>query len=447
MFVIGQVLNYEYSLRAAAEATDTDVYSKATERRVKVARRDLEKVYRVAPLPDVQAILMRGRDVQIAPNNKAALVAAAEDISTHARQFARNNDGTGLAALDPLIAGEPVPDAEPEPDEPADPAATETEAVPVPTTETTAETDSAATTTPETPAIAVVGVKRTRPAWFVAQQHATLGPSTGCSCHKDQFAWWDRDKHSLSALPLLNHDPKAVQIAQTYGLSVSQMKRGNQICMNCHGTIVTGEEAEEVFDGVSCENCHGPGEDYERRHQPPEPTPANWSGYTAAAALGMINQENPAARADNCVRCHHITDERLLSSGHPTGEAFDIGEGNEKIRHWEAPLLDASTLNAAYAQARRRRAIPQVPIATPVAAAVPPPPTRRTASTTASATRPPPSPRIPRVRPVDPSGTGPTEDLALPPLPAVGESTATEEILLIVKERLEHLYQALGRGQ
>ncbi len=452
MYVIGSILNYEYSIRAAAAATEPGNFSKAMERRVKVARRDLEKVYRVAPLPQLQAILTRGRDLRLVPNNRAALLAAADAISKTAQQFAREHDGAGLAALDPLIAGKPVAAAEETPaaeDVEEEEGAGTADAEEEPGGEAAAEEGGVSETgAAAAPAVGVVGEKRRRPAWFAASRHATLGPSAGCSCHNDQFSWWDRDKHSRSANPLLNHDPKAVQIAATYGLSVSQMKRGNQICMNCHGTIVTGEEAEEVFDGVSCENCHGPGGDYERKHQPPKPPPASWSGYAKGASLGMVNQESPAARAANCVRCHHITDERLLSSGHPTGDGFNLGRRSEQIRHWEAPILSAAALNAAYEQAVRQRPVPQnVPIATPAVVAAPPP--RRRVSGAASGARNQPRLRPPRVRPLD-SGAGLLSSggsLGLPPLPLVSDTTSTEEILLLVKTRLEWLYQALGRGQ
>ncbi len=458
MYIIGAALNYEYSLRAVAEATETGNYAKAMEGRVKVARRDLEKVFRVTPLPAVQAILERGRGLRLGPNNQTTLLAAANEISAMTQQFSRDHDGAGLAGLDPLIAGksiavlveEPI-DEDPETDEtpPGDTTATG----PVGPTGPVTPTDGDSTAAPDVELIAVVGQKRTRPAWFSASRYVTLGPSAGCSCHNDQFDWWYSDQHSLSAEPLLYEDPKAVQIATTYGLSVAQMKRGNQICMNCHGNIVTGDEAEEVFDGVSCENCHGPGGDYERKHQPPKPPPPNWSGYTKAASLGMINQEQPAARAANCVRCHHITDRRLISSGHPTGEGFDLGSRNEKIRHWEAPIHSAGTLNAAYRQAAGRRQIPQnVPIATSAVAST----TAATTSTGADSSLTtsdgsdaprPPRVRPPRVRPRGRSSPSLSTSLGLAPLPAISDSTSTEDLLLIIKQRLELLYKALGRGQ
>ncbi|MFQ5568277.1 MAG: multiheme c-type cytochrome [Rhodothermales bacterium] len=447
MYAIGSVLNYEYSIRAVAAATEPGNYAKAMERRVKGARRALEKVYRVAPLADIQAILLRGRDLRYVPNNKAALLAAADDISTRAQQLARAHDGTRLAALDPLIAGKPIASAEDEPadeepsdeeiDEPVDPATGEPETT-EPATEEAGET------------VRVVGRQRRRPAWFAAVTNATLGPSSGCSCHNDQFEWWDADPHSRSAEPLLNQTSKAVHIARTYGLTLTQMKRGNRICMNCHGTIVTGDEAEEVFDGVSCENCHGPGEAYDRKHEL-DPPPR---GYVQGAALGMVNLEDVAARADNCTRCHHITDERLISSGHPTGEGFDLGRRDEDIQHWTSPTHSAGDLNAAYRRAVQRRPIPQnIPIATPPAEETPPPllssegRVRRGTSSSRSDRARQARFRPPRVRPSDRFTTLQAGDLESPLLSLVSDSTTTEDILLLVKQRLEVLYKALGRGQ
>ena len=449
MYVVGSALNYEYNIRAAAEATEQGRYAKAMERRVKGARRNLNKVYRVASLPVVQAILAQGQDLSIGPNNKTALLAAADAISTLTQRFAQDNDGSGLAALDPLIAGEPIPDLL------IDDTTTVVIVPPVDSLEGVIigpgpATVEDSTAVPDVNRVAVVGTRRTRPAWFSASRYETLGPSVGCSCHNDQFDWWDSDQHSRSASPLLNNDPKAVEIATIYGLSLAQMKRGNQICMNCHGNIVTGDEAEEVFDGVSCENCHGPGGSYERKHQPPKPPPPNWSGYTKAASLGMINQEDPATRANNCVRCHHITDERLISSGHPTGEDFDMGSRNESIQHWEAPIHSAGVLNAAYRQAAGRRPIPQnVPLATPPVVAS----TTRAGTGSSSTTtrrdddRTPTRVRVLRVRRHDRISPTLSTPLNLDPLPTVSDSTSTEDILLLIKQRLEMVYKALGRGQ
>ncbi len=442
MFVVGKMLDYEYSIRGAAQATKQDIYSKAMERRVKTARRDLDRLLRVAEIPEVAAILRIGQDLPIAPGNEDALLAAADAIGEQAQAFAQETDGGTLAALDPAIAGESIPEAE-EPDEviadagalPGDSGA----ALPAVNPGTAPDADLVASG-PSAPAAPVVaGEKRTRPAWFPRLNQETVAPG-GCGCHGDQLRWHDGDAHYASAEPILNESQQAVQIATLYGLSTAQMKQGNQMCMNCHGTVVSGDEAFEAFDGVGCQSCHGPAAEYASAHQS--------GGYDQGAPLGMVRLEQPAARAANCARCHHITDERLLASGHADGTSFQLGSRNQAIKHWEAPTHSAGDLNSAYRSAIASRPVPTVQVAPPPVVAASSAssggsrPARRAGGSPAAA---PPAP--PRPRPVARRASGAAAlDLDLPPLPAVSDSTATEDILLVIKQRLERIAQALGGG-
>ncbi len=441
LFVVGRALDYEYSIRGAAEATKADIYSKAMERRVKTARRDLDKVLRVVEIEEIAEILRIGQTLAIAPGNGASLTAAADAMSAQAQQFAQQNDGTALAALDPLIAGEDVPEPEIEsevvaaggtvPGDSALPAVapgTAPDAVP-----------GEAASGPAAPAApSVVGEKRTKPAWFPRLNQETIAPG-GCGCHGDALRWHGDDAHAFAAEPILNESAQAVQIATLYGLSTSQMKRGNQLCMNCHGTVVSGDEAEEVFDGVGCQSCHGPAAEYASNHQ---------TGlYDQGAPLGMVRLEEASVRAANCARCHHITDERLLSAGHSDGTGFEMASRNGTIKHWEAPTLSGGALNGAYASAIASRPVPTVQRASLPVAAASAPTVRRTSSSSSGGSRvsaPPPPPRTrPVARSVRPAVA---REIDLPPAPAVTDSTATEDILLIIKQRLERLAKALGGG-
>ena len=344
MYVIGRALDYEYSIRGAARASAEGAYSKAMESRVKSARRELDKILRLVDISEIASVVRAGQDARLVPNNEDALIATAERISSQTQEFAREYDGTELAALDPLIAGEEVDlgggDAE----------------------ELIADTGN--------PYEA-----RTRPAWFPTLAHDVIGPG-GCSCHGpadpvsgiDKLAWHENDAHSGAAEPLLTESARAVQIAEAYGLSAEQMKQGNQLCMNCHGTIVTGNEAFEVDEGVSCQSCHGPAEEYQSQHQS--------DGYEQGANLGMVQLEDPSVRAANCARCHHITDERLLAAGHQTGESFQISRRNGQIRHWAEPSLDAGELSVAYTAAIGSRPIPEVELVALASAPVERPPNR-----------------------------------------------------------------------
>lgn len=236
--------------------------------------------------------------------------------------------------------------------------------------------------------------------------------------------------------------------------------------MSCHGTVSPLTPTAEVQLGVSCESCHGPASEYLDPHQ-----------EGGNPGLGMVNLKTAEGRSQNCVRCHRISDERLLAAGHSSGEGYDVAEANARITHWPddgrrvvrererrgaGPYVEvaAGELSAAWARLAQDRPIPTVEVVSlptpPPAPGRPPPPERastppreRTTTATSAApsgTRPsggqPPAPRTgtstaPATTAPGPSGT------ASPPAsaqPAVApESLSTEEILLYVKRRLEAL--------
>jgi hypothetical protein len=295
------------------------------------------------------------------------------------------------------------------------------------------------------------------------------------SCHIPAEDWWYEDPHESSALKLLNREPKAVQIASVYGLSADEMTLGTRICMNCHGTIETAAPNVHVTTGVSCESCHGPSSAYLEPH-----------AEGGNPRLGMVALRESTERAATCGRCHRITDERLLSAGHPSGAAYDVAAANEQIRHWPDERrvgrvkeergepayveLDAAQLVAAFRAVVSSRPIPDVqvvaPAPTPLPTAAPAPRQGATAAATAprpetvrsspalsttggEPVRPPPPPPTPRPIPrsaPQSAAAQPSVDVSLPPLPEVDQETTTEDILLIVKRRLDELYRALGRG-
>ncbi|MDH3223788.1 MAG: hypothetical protein OEO23_08730, partial [Gemmatimonadota bacterium] len=160
-----------------------------------------------------------------------------------------------------------------------------------------------------------------------------------------------------------------------------------------------------------------------------------------------------------------------VASGHPTGASYDFASGNEAIRHFPEDRVErargrrnetytaASTaaLASAYAAERSGRPVPSVEVVEYTAPAPAPrgpavgssrPPQPRTGtrvSTTGGESVSPP-PALPRARPVGRvRSPAPSARIDLPPLPAASDSTATEDVLLLVKERLEALRRALGR--
>jgi hypothetical protein len=321
-----------------------------------------------------------------------------------------------------------------------------------------------------------------RPPWRPEPSHKYFStvPCANACHHKKHVAWWKSDPHSGSAAKFVSGGARQKEIATAYGLTAAEMTKGNQICMNCHGTI--GNPNATVRNGVGCQQCHGPGFDFREPHQDGD--------YADSVGKGMLDLKRAEVRARTCAGCHYITDPRLVSAGHTNGSSFKIDERVGKIRHWgpdfegDAVDIDPGALQTAYAAvvAERGPAPAEQPggarpqITPPPGAAAPaglPPtaPTGQPAGPPVSqssgaqvgqpvgtagqpargAGGPPPAPGEPVMTPGEP-GRG-SEAVAAPTVPtptaadpaAVG-TTSVDELLRQVKLRLEELYRRLRRG-
>ena len=464
MYVVGRMLDYEYSMRGLAEATTSGRYAKAMERRITSAVRELEKIAFIADIAEVDDVLKNHKNVQLIPDNKEPILAVSEQVRSLGQAFTMGQDGSGIEPIDRLIAGEnvslPTPAVAESASEPAPGQAPGNAASnAAPATGSNPSSTAPPPSQPAQPTFQVVGQKRTVPAWFTSSQYDVTLANCG-RCHGQADEWLVSDPHYSTARIIQSESAQAVRIATNYGLTRAQMKQGNQICMQCHGTIPAGSESASIFDGVTCEGCHGPSSGYEKPHR---------KDRSQGFSLGMVELKNPSILAGNCSRCHLITDERLISSGHPSGEGYNVANGLASIKHWPDdenierdgpyPEVDPGAVRSAFASIASSRPVPNVPIA-PLQTAQPsvasnaaPAPAPRRTTTSSSTTgaqassappRPPPQRPVQRVpRPATPR----PQAINLPPTPSVSDSTSTEDILLLVKERLELLYQAVGRNQ
>ncbi len=481
MYVVGRALELEHGLRGAAAATEKGVFFKASQRRIRNALSEVQAIASRAGAPELDDMVAAVRGVDVKLGNRAALSAAAERVGNAARRFLGGRDGTRLASLDPLVEGT----AEIELADDFEAATEDTAAVagqspgaPAPGTggqgtSPTAPASTAGATAggaasaanPASAAIPAEGAVKRR--IRRASKHATLDATTCQKCHGDQNAWWFDDAHYASVDPFFERARKNVQIARLYGLSPSAMTRGDALCMDCHGTVVTGREQREVADGVSCQSCHGAAADFLEPHQEGDASQGrSRPGYVKALKLGMVELKDDATRAAACADCHYITDPRLISSGHPSGADFDYPSGMAEVRHWQSPLDSAGALAAAYSsELAARGAVPKVRLARLAGAS--------TARASAQATGGDPGvqpggqvtatagsgrltsasrrPRTPRARPASSTAAAAASDagaaaIGLPPFPEIDDATPIEEVLLLLKERLELLYGAV-RGE
>jgi len=391
LYVAGRALALEFGVRGMAAATAPGIYSQAMSRRVRIALSEVRAVTSRHPLAEMDAVVKAVRGVRMVPGNGAELEKVADEIRKATEGFLEGHDGTQLASLDGLVRGEE--DSADEEDQLAEEDSSSDDPSPGDSASegfeegssgeasgeavlasseggegssgsSKASGSSAAGARPAASGGGVVGKRkrRIRP----ASNHRSLGPSSCSGCHGSQNGWWFGDRHFAAADPFFDREQKNVQIARLYGISPSEMLRGNQVCMDCHGSVVSGKEKREVQDGVGCESCHGPAADWLEPHQDEEGKDQgrNRPGYLAALKLGKRDLVDLNTRANTCTGCHYITEPRLLSAGHPSGKGFDYLGGMKKVKHWDRPLAPPAQLQPAFAAALSKRGgVPSVPVA------------------------------------------------------------------------------------
>ncbi|HJQ80608.1 MAG TPA: cytochrome c family protein, partial [Lacipirellulaceae bacterium] len=103
MFVVGVMTDLEYSLRAAAVATEKSIFGVTSAQRAARMKRRLHEVQALINEPLVQTALDAVATVELRLQNSAAIAAAADAVGEAAYKFAEKADGERLVALDPML--------------------------------------------------------------------------------------------------------------------------------------------------------------------------------------------------------------------------------------------------------------------------------------------------------------------------------------------------------
>ncbi len=104
-------------------------------------------------------------------------------------------------------------------------------------------------------------------------------------------------------------------------------------CTVCHAPFATvpserlGHEVQ-ISEGISCESCHGPAENWIRSHTRPDYTHAD------RVTAGMRDLKNLYVRANTCVACHQNIDPEIHAAGHPELIFEMDGQSVTMPRHW-----------------------------------------------------------------------------------------------------------------
>ncbi len=304
-------------------------------------------------------------------------------------------------------------------------------------------------------------------------KYQTVGPdgcgSTKNNCHASENKnMVDKHKNSLD----FAQAEEAAAYAEKSGVGSANMLKGNSKCMECHGTVVSGRETKESEEGVSCESCHGAGSGFKDVHsEGPKGGPGIVrDGYTKSLPLGLRDLKKAEVLAAACVRCHLLTDQKILAAGHPDGSKFNYKSGMKSVaKHWKyrdkSDIPDQAVFKSAVSKkgptggagkstasaseppvAKVRTEKTQKPItdaapATTTDAAVAKQTTDEPAPVRVRKVPPPPRPAVADMRVALTPAAVPVE---LPPFPVITDSTRVDQMLLIVKRRLELLYKKTG---
>ena len=106
LYVIGQALDLEHSLRGVSKATEKATYAVQMAKRVKAAVERLKAVDAQVSMPEVKEMVTAGDAADLKLNNEANLKAAADKVAAAAKKFVGQYDGSTLAAIDSLLPGE-----------------------------------------------------------------------------------------------------------------------------------------------------------------------------------------------------------------------------------------------------------------------------------------------------------------------------------------------------
>ncbi len=103
LYVLGAMLDLEFSLRGLAAATADGTYAQALIGRARQALTRLVRLAELTTIAEVQAVARVGQSVGLEVGNGRALLAAAESISTSAQDFGDAPGRPELAAIDALL--------------------------------------------------------------------------------------------------------------------------------------------------------------------------------------------------------------------------------------------------------------------------------------------------------------------------------------------------------
>lgn len=143
----------------------------------------------------------------------------------------------------------------------------------------------------------------------------------GAIVRQDEIATWQEPSspsgaHSRAYASLASR--RGQQIADSLDLGAATAAPA---CLGCHSTFAPTSQRGDRFllsDGVGCESCHGPSQEWLPLHY------ARPATHASNVASGLVPLESPQSRAMVCLDCHYGSEKAgqfvthsMMAAGHP----------------------------------------------------------------------------------------------------------------------------------
>lgn len=103
LYIVGQALELENSLRNVGKATEKAKYAVNMAKRVKIASNKLTEINGKLNLPEIKQMLDAANGAKLKVNNEAELVAAAGKVAAANKKLAKAYDGSAFGAIDGML--------------------------------------------------------------------------------------------------------------------------------------------------------------------------------------------------------------------------------------------------------------------------------------------------------------------------------------------------------
>jgi hypothetical protein len=166
------------------------------------------------------------------------------------------------------------------------------------------------------------------------------GPESCAECHYEEIESWKKSVHNRTVNELHRKPETAAMLTK---LGLGKIKTERQ-CQECHYLNRLEDGDLIATNGISCESCHGAGQDWAKTHgdygegfkKNTEPAEHRARRRAQALLAGMIMADNLYALGASCYQCHVMNDEKIVNvGGHPPmSEGFNFLTWSQgEVRH------------------------------------------------------------------------------------------------------------------